>query len=97
VESLSNGYQLEQVKDFGSKSQKRCPDRLHNSRRNASTPNKQVRRTIIMSQSQHYQDFQPLPTYKETTIANQSYVNVTLTRVDPDGSKTQTSKIVSKK
>jgi hypothetical protein len=42
-------------------------------------------------------DFKPLPTYKETTIANQSYVNVTLTRIDPDGSKTQTSKIVSKK
>jgi hypothetical protein len=42
-------------------------------------------------------DFAPLPTYKETTIANQSYVNVTLTRVDPDGSTTQTSTIVSKK
>jgi len=42
-------------------------------------------------------DFAPLPTYVETTIANQSYVNVTLTRVDPDGSKTQTSTIVSKK
>jgi hypothetical protein len=43
------------------------------------------------------QDFAPLPTYKETTIANQSYVNVTLTRVDPDGSTTQTSTIVRKK
>ena len=43
------------------------------------------------------QDFAPLPTYKETTIANQSYVNVTLTRVDPDCSTTQTSTIVRKK
>jgi hypothetical protein len=43
------------------------------------------------------EDFAPLPTYKETTIANQSYVNVTLTRVDPDGSTTQTLIIVSKK
>jgi hypothetical protein len=43
------------------------------------------------------QDFAPLPTYKETMIANQSYVNVTLTRVDPDGSTTQTLIIVSKK
>ena len=42
------------------------------------------------------QDFAPLPTYKETTIANQSYVNVTLTRVDPDGSTTKTSTIVRK-
>jgi hypothetical protein len=43
------------------------------------------------------EDFARLPTYVETTIANQSYINVTLTRVDPDGSKTQTLIIVSKK
>jgi len=43
------------------------------------------------------EDFAPLPTYKETSVSNSSYVNVTLTRVDPDGSKTQTSTIVRKK
>jgi len=43
------------------------------------------------------QDFAPLPTYKETTIANQSYVNLTITKTESDGTKTQTSIIVSKK
>ena len=42
-------------------------------------------------------DFQPLPQYEETFTSNSSWVNVTLTRTDPDGSKTQTSTIVSKK
>lgn len=41
-------------------------------------------------------DFAPLPTYKESTKSNDSWVNVTLTRTNSDGSTTQTSTIVSK-
>ena len=43
------------------------------------------------------QDFTPLPIYQETSTSNGSWVNVTLTKTEPDGSKTQTSTIVSKK
>jgi hypothetical protein len=43
------------------------------------------------------QDFAPLPIYQETSTSNGSWVNVTLTKTEPDGSKTQTSTIVSKK
>ncbi|HEY9893086.1 MAG TPA: hypothetical protein V6D37_15015 [Candidatus Sericytochromatia bacterium] len=43
------------------------------------------------------QDFAPLPTYKETSASNQSWVNVTVIKTDSDGSTTQISNIVSKK
>lgn len=42
-------------------------------------------------------DFKPLPTYQETSNSNGSWVQVTLTRTDSDGTKTQVSSIVSKK
>ena len=42
-------------------------------------------------------DFEPLPTYQETSTSNGSWFNVTLTKTEPDGSKTQVSNIVSKK
>jgi hypothetical protein len=42
-------------------------------------------------------DFQPLPTYKETSISNSNWVNVTLTKTESDGTTTQVSNIVSKK
>jgi hypothetical protein len=42
-------------------------------------------------------DFQLLPQYKETSISNSNWVNVTLTKVESDGTKTQVSAIVSKK
>jgi hypothetical protein len=49
-----------------------------------------------MSQATQSQDFQPLPTYKETTTQNASWVNVTLTRTDSDGSISQTFFIAKK-
>jgi hypothetical protein len=42
-------------------------------------------------------DFAPLPTYTETSTSNSSWVNVTLTKTELDGTKTQVSAIVSKK
>lgn len=42
------------------------------------------------------QDFAPLPQYDQTTVKNDSWVNVTVTRTDPDGSTTQTSTILPK-
>jgi len=42
------------------------------------------------------QDFQPLPTYKETTTQNASWVNVTLIRTNSDGSISQTFFIAKK-
>jgi len=35
------------------------------------------------------QDFAPLSQYSQTTTKNESWVNVTVTRTDPDGSKSQ--------
>ena len=49
-----------------------------------------------MSQSQPNQDFQPLPTYQQTTTQNESWVNVTLTKTDSDGSTTQVFFIAKK-
>lgn len=43
------------------------------------------------------QDFQPLPQYTQTRTSNESWVNVTTTRTDPDGSTTQSLQIISKK
>jgi hypothetical protein len=34
-------------------------------------------------------DFAPIPSYSQTKVSNDSWVNVTLTKVDSDGSKTQ--------
>jgi len=61
-------------------------------------PNNQVRTSLIMTQNpQKNDDFAPLPIYKESTTANSNWVNVTLTRIDPDGTTTQTSSIVPKR
>jgi hypothetical protein len=43
------------------------------------------------------QDFAPLPTYQETRNSNAAWVQVTLTKVESDGTRTQKSIIVSKK
>lgn len=42
-------------------------------------------------------DFAPLPQYTQSTVKNESWVVVTITRTDGDGSVTQTSAIVSKR
>ena len=49
-----------------------------------------------MSQTPQNQDFQPLPEYTQTQASNETWVNVTLTRTDPDGSRTQVSFIAKK-
>jgi hypothetical protein len=49
-----------------------------------------------MSQPITDKDFQPLPTYSQSTTQNQAWVNVTVTRTDPDGSKSQVSFIEKK-
>lgn len=49
-----------------------------------------------MSQVQQNQDFQPLPQFTQTTTKNESWVNVTLTKTESDGSKTQTFFIAKK-
>ncbi len=35
------------------------------------------------------QDFQPLPQYSQSISTNESWVAITTTRIDPDGSTTQ--------
>lgn len=42
-------------------------------------------------------DFKSLPTYTEASTSNGSWVNVTVTKTESDGTKTQVSNIVSKK
>ncbi len=42
-------------------------------------------------------DFTPLPTYSQTRISNKSYINVTTTRTDSDGTVTQTSTLICKR
>ncbi|NEP13933.1 MAG: hypothetical protein F6K14_27775 [Symploca sp. SIO2C1] len=49
-----------------------------------------------MSQTTTAQDFAPLPQYSQTKTSNQTWVNVTTTRTDPDGSTTHHSQIISK-
>ena len=49
-----------------------------------------------MSQPTTDKDFQPLPTYQQTTTQNESWVNVTLTKTDSDGSTTQVFFIAKK-
>jgi len=41
-------------------------------------------------------DFAPLPTYQETRNSNAAWVQVTLTKTEPDGTRTQTIAIVPK-
>jgi len=41
--------------------------------------------------------FKPLPTYKETSTSNSSWVNVTVTKAESDGSTTQVINLVPKK
>jgi hypothetical protein len=43
------------------------------------------------------QDFAPLPAYQETRNSNAAWVQVTLTKIESDGTRTQTSIIASKK
>jgi hypothetical protein len=50
-----------------------------------------------MSQPITDKDFQPLPSYTQTTTKNDFWVNVTLTKTDSDGTVTQTSSIISKR
>jgi hypothetical protein len=42
-------------------------------------------------------DFAPIPSYTQTKVANTSWVNITLTRVDADGTRSQVLIIGSKK
>ncbi len=63
-------------------------------------PNQELRNFPIMSQQQpqqtENQDFQPLSTYSQTTVKNESWVNVTLTTEHSDGSKSQVFFIAKK-
>jgi hypothetical protein len=49
-----------------------------------------------MSQQTPNQDFQPIPTYSQTTQQNDSWVVVTMTKDNPDGSRSQTTAIEAK-
>ncbi|NEQ64902.1 MAG: hypothetical protein F6J86_15465 [Symploca sp. SIO1B1] len=50
-----------------------------------------------MAQSTTPQDFEPLPQYFQTKTSNQTWVNVTTIRTDPDGTTTQHLQIISKR
>jgi hypothetical protein len=50
-----------------------------------------------MSQPAPNQDFQPLPQYTESSASNQTWIAVTLTKTESDGTVTQTSKIIPKR
>ncbi|NEQ66480.1 MAG: hypothetical protein F6K21_13430 [Symploca sp. SIO2D2] len=50
-----------------------------------------------MSQTTTVQDFAPLPQYSQTKTSNQTWVNVTTTCIDPDGTTTQHLQIISKR
>lgn len=49
-----------------------------------------------MSQTTPNQDFQPLPQYSQSQASNDTWVNITLTKTDSDGSRTQVSFIAKK-
>ena len=49
-----------------------------------------------MSKSQS-QDFTPPPTYSQSKTSNESWINVTTTKVEGDGSITQSQTIISKR
>jgi hypothetical protein len=40
------------------------------------------------------QEFQPLTQYDQSLTKNESWINVTVTKTDPDGSKSQVSTIL---
>jgi len=42
-------------------------------------------------------DFPPLPNYSQSTTQNASWINITLIRVDGDGSRSQVLIIAAKK
>jgi hypothetical protein len=42
-----------------------------------------------MPKTTQNQDFAPIPSYSQTKVTNASWVNITLTKVDSDGSKSQ--------
>jgi hypothetical protein len=42
-----------------------------------------------MSQMKTNPEFAPIPSYTQSSVSNASWVNVTLTKIDPDGSTTQ--------
>ncbi len=50
----------------------------------------------LKSQYSPIQDFQPLPSYTQTKVTNDSWVNITLTKIDSDGSKSQVLIIAAK-
>ncbi|NEQ65381.1 MAG: hypothetical protein F6K21_07770 [Symploca sp. SIO2D2] len=50
-----------------------------------------------MSQTTTVQDFAPLPTYRQTTNSNTTWIAVTTVKTDPNGSTTQHLKIISKR
>ncbi len=41
-------------------------------------------------------DFAPIPSYSQTKITNDSWINITLTKLDSDGSKSQVLIIAAK-
>jgi hypothetical protein len=47
-----------------------------------------------MSHQTQNQDFQPLTQYDQSLVKNESWVNVTVTKTDSDGSKSQVSTIL---
>ncbi|NEP60698.1 MAG: hypothetical protein F6K31_27505 [Symploca sp. SIO2G7] len=49
-----------------------------------------------MAQTTTVQDFAPLPQYSQTKTSNQTWVNVTTTRTDHDGSTTQHLQIIKR-
>jgi hypothetical protein len=51
----------------------------------------------LKSQYSPIQDFQPLPTYSQSIAKNETWVVVTQTKTESDGTRTQTSSIVSKR
>ena len=50
-----------------------------------------------MAQTPQYQDFPPLPQYSQQTTRQEVWITVVTTRIDPDGTVTQRSQILSKR
>jgi hypothetical protein len=47
-----------------------------------------------MSQQTQNQDFQPLTQYDQSLIKNESWINSTVTRIDPEGNVSQVATIL---
>jgi hypothetical protein len=47
--------------------------------------------------TQQNNDFTPPPQFNQSTTSNETYINVTTTRTDSDGTVTQSLQIISKK